>query len=239
MKRNDDYYYSDNYGSSGGRRGRSLAGIVFDFLAAVATAAFALALIVAYLTPYFNPSTLGSLTIVGMFAPVLYLAVIAALLYWTIRRRWIVAAALLVVLIAGAFDVSKFYRIEFKRRYQTEAGNRDLKMLTYNVHGFHNAHNKADAAPSPQCSRSFRQCPTYSASRSSTAPPTTSTQFKALTEATRGERGYIYMPYRGLCPQLRSKVSAAGRPLDQGLRVRARPRGYKPSTFRPRNGYSF
>ncbi len=33
MKRNDDYYYSDNYGSSGGRRGRSLAGIVFDFLA--------------------------------------------------------------------------------------------------------------------------------------------------------------------------------------------------------------
>ncbi len=48
MKRNDDYYYSDNYGSSGGRRGRSLAGIVFDFLAAVATAAFALALIVAY-----------------------------------------------------------------------------------------------------------------------------------------------------------------------------------------------
>ncbi len=147
MKRNDDYYYSDNYGSSGGRRGRSLAGIVFDFLAAVATVAFALALIVAYLTPYFNPSTLGSLTIVGMFAPVLYLAVIAALLYWTIRRRWIVAAALLVVLIAGAFDVSKFYRIEFKRRYQTEAGNRDLKMLTYNVHGFHNAHNKADAAP--------------------------------------------------------------------------------------------
>ena len=51
------------------------------------------------------------------------------------------------LVFGGPDSVSKFYRIEFKRRYQTEAGNRDLKMLTYNVHGCHNAHNKADAAP--------------------------------------------------------------------------------------------
>ncbi|MDE6140739.1 MAG: endonuclease/exonuclease/phosphatase family protein [Alistipes sp.] len=145
MGRHDDYYYADGYGSrDGGRRG-SLWLSVFDLIMVVVTAMFAVGLIVAFFTPYVDPSTFGSLTIIGIFAPLLYVAVLASMLFWLVRKRWITAAFLAVLVIIGAFDVSKFYRIDFKRHYEVSENRRSFTLMSYNVRGFFVGEGKSNA----------------------------------------------------------------------------------------------
>lgn len=145
MGRNDDYYYADGYGSHdrGGRTPLWL--VVVDLIMAVATLLLVVGLVVALFTPYIDPSTLGALTIVGIFAPLLYVAVLAAMLFWLVRRRWVVAALLAVPVIIGGFNVSKFYRIDFKRRYEVPQNKRSFTLLSYNVRGFFIDDGSSDA----------------------------------------------------------------------------------------------
>lgn len=145
MGRHDDYYYADGYGSREGEGHRPLWLTIVDLIMIVATALLAVGLIVAFVTPYIDPSTLGSLTIIGLFAPLLYVAVLAAMLFWLVRRRWIVAAVLAVLVVIGAFDVPRFYHIGFKRHYEQPENRRAFTLMSYNVRGFFFDEYTADA----------------------------------------------------------------------------------------------
>lgn len=136
MGRHDDYYYADGYGSREGEGRRPLWLTIVDLIMIVATALLAVGLIVAFVTPYIDPATLGSLTIIGIFAPLLYVAVLAAMLFWLVRRRWIIAAVLAVLVVIGAFDVPRFYHIGFKRHYEQPENRRAFTLMSYNVRGF-------------------------------------------------------------------------------------------------------
>lgn len=136
MGRHDDYYYADSYGSHDRGRRTPLWLVAVDLIMAAVSLLLTAGLVVALATPYIDPSTLGSLTIIGIFAPLLYVAVVAAMLFWVVRKRWVAAAVLAVPVIIGAFDVSKFYRIDFKRRYETAENKRSFTLMSYNVHGF-------------------------------------------------------------------------------------------------------
>lgn len=145
MGRHDDYYYADGYGLSERDGKTPLWLVIIDLIMAVASALFAVGLVVALFTPYVDPSTLGSLTIIGIFAPLLYLAVLVSLLFWLIRRRWVAAALLALPVIVGAFDVSKFYHLDFKRRYEVAENKRSFTLMSYNVRGFFTDDGRSDA----------------------------------------------------------------------------------------------
>lgn len=131
--------YNDTYGDGlGGTRPqqRTIFGVLLFVIMMAITCSASVALIIAYLTPYVSPSTFGSLTIVGIFAPILYITVVICMLVWLIMGRRIIAAAVAVVLIPGLFQISSFYNISLFREADAERGGRSFTLLSYNVHGF-------------------------------------------------------------------------------------------------------
>ena len=60
-------------------------------------------------------------------------------LYWIIRWRWVCAGAMLVVVVAGLFKVSLFWRPEIRRSYATETAfdRAAVKVMSYNVRSFY------------------------------------------------------------------------------------------------------
>ncbi len=132
--------YNDTYGSSFGGRSSDVGAAwwvrllyILLFLASVGAA---LALIIAYLTPYISPSTFGSLTIVGIFFPILYVVVLMLVMLWLVLRRWIMTAILAVVLVPGLFTISDFYKISLFRDKELPKDRTAFTLMTYNVHGF-------------------------------------------------------------------------------------------------------
>ncbi len=131
--------YNDTYGDGlGGARPqqRTIFGVLLFVIMMAITCSASVALIIAYLTPYVSPSSFGSLTIVGIFAPILYITVVICMLVWLIMGRRIIAAAVAVVLIPGLFQISSFYNISLFREADAERGGRSFTLLSYNVHGF-------------------------------------------------------------------------------------------------------
>lgn len=131
--------YNDTYGDGlGGARPqqRTIFGVLLFVIMMAITCSASVALSIAYLTPYVSPSSFGSLTIVGIFAPILYITVVICMLVWLIMGRRIIAAAVAVVLIPGLFQISSFYNISLFREADAERGGRSFTLLSYNVHGF-------------------------------------------------------------------------------------------------------
>lgn len=131
--------YNDTYGDGlGGKptQNRSVWGVLLFVVMLAVSCSFAVALIIAYLTPYVSPSTFGSLTIVGIFAPILYIVVFVCMLIWLIMRRWVIALILAVMLLPGLFRVSDFYNISLFRETEPERDNAVFTLLSFNVHGF-------------------------------------------------------------------------------------------------------
>ena len=124
MSKRNAVYNADPFNRPRGRRNRSFLGMLFVILLLALTMSFSVALIIAYLTPYVSPSTFGSLTIVGIFAPILYICVAACMLLWVILGYWKSAAAVFIILIPGLFRLSDFYSIDFMREAEQKNDKR-------------------------------------------------------------------------------------------------------------------
>lgn len=109
-----------------------------DLVATLVTIAVAAAMCMTLLVPYVNPARVWFLPVLGLAAPVVYAATMIAALYWIIRWRWVRASAMLVLVMAGLFRVTLFYRPELRRVYGTELSDRGtVKVMTYNVRSFY------------------------------------------------------------------------------------------------------
>lgn len=135
MARYNDIY-SDHFGGVRTPQRTSLWLVILYILLVVLSAASAIALFIAYLTPYIEPSSFGSLTIVGIFYPILFIVVLMLMMLWLVMRRWIEAAVLAVVLIPGLFSISDFYNVALYREKELPKDNAAFTLMTYNVHGF-------------------------------------------------------------------------------------------------------
>lgn len=96
------------------------------------------AMLLCYITPHVTPDKLGSLTIVGIFAPIIYLGVVIMMLVMTIFKRWTFAAILAIVAIIGIPHISKYYNIDFLRSVETPVDRSSFSIMTYNIRGFYN-----------------------------------------------------------------------------------------------------
>ena len=123
-------------GESQEKSKRTYFGMILFIVHLALTISLAVALIISYLTPYISPESFGSLTIVGHFAPILFVGVLVSLLIWLIAREWKVAGAVAIVLIPGLFYFSQFYNINFFRGSDSD-NKHAFTVLSYNVRGFY------------------------------------------------------------------------------------------------------
>lgn len=137
MVRQSERYNSEPFGTPRrGDRGGSMAGTILFIVLLACTMSLAVALFIAYLTPYVAPSTFGSLTIVGIFAPILYIGVAICLLLWVVMGRWRIAGCVALILIPGLFRFSDFYNVELHREVEQKPSRGSFTLLSYNVRGF-------------------------------------------------------------------------------------------------------
>ena len=127
--------YIGRYSKDGTRRRNSLLGTALYVGFMLLSAALVIALIIAYISPHTSPSSLGSLTIVGIFAPMIYIAVVLCMLLWVVLQRWIFAGVMLVALLPGISDIPKYYKIAFTREVEQTISKKSFKLMSYNVRG--------------------------------------------------------------------------------------------------------
>lgn len=139
MARKSETYNSEPFGSPTRKEhGGSLIGTILFIILLALTMSLSVALFIAYLTPHVEPSTFGSLTIVGIFAPILYIGVAICLLIWIVMGRWRIAGCVALMLIPGLFRFTDFYNVELHRYVEQKPSSRSFTLMSYNVRGFRN-----------------------------------------------------------------------------------------------------
>ena len=139
MVRRNDVYNSEPFGSPSRKaKDGSLMGVILFIVLLALTLSLSVALFIAYLTPHVSPSTFGSLTIVGIFAPILYISVVICMLVWVVMGRWKIAGVVALMLIPGLFRISDFYNVELHRAVEQKPSRNSFSLMSYNVRGFRN-----------------------------------------------------------------------------------------------------
>lgn len=139
MARRGETYNSEPFGRPSPKpKEGSFIGVILYIVLLALTISLSVALCIAYLTPYVQPSTFGSLTIVGIFAPILYISVVVCLLIWIVLGRWRIAGCVALLLLPGLFRFSDFYNVELHREVEQKPSRGSFTLMSYNVRGFRN-----------------------------------------------------------------------------------------------------
>lgn len=139
MVRRSDKYNSEPFGTPKRRSNDgSAVGALLAIVLFVVTVLLSVVLLIAYLTPHVAPSTFGSLTIVGIFAPILYIGEVICLLCWMIMGRWKIVGVVALLLVPGLFHISDFYNVVYMRQVEQKPSRGSFTLMSYNVRGFRN-----------------------------------------------------------------------------------------------------
>lgn len=132
-------YYSGYGERPAAKRRRSWIVWLLDGAMTLLSAVVAVVLVLTYLVPCVNPARVWFFPVLGLAAPITYVAGVILMLYWIIRWRWLRAGVMILIVVIGLFKVSLFWRPEIRRTYaQTEDFDRGtFKVMTYNVRSFY------------------------------------------------------------------------------------------------------
>lgn len=132
-------YYNSGIGRNKRRRGKKRSGkeltlLIFDILLAVMMAALLFLSLTIIICQYVSPVNSGFLSVLSLGAPIVYLLDIVVMFYWIVRMRWYLALAMGVMVFIGLFYLSRYYKLEIDRKYDTSFQERKyVKVMTYNV----------------------------------------------------------------------------------------------------------
>lgn len=132
--------YYNSYGERpAGKQRRSWILWLLDGAMTLLSAVVVVLLVLTYLVPCVNPSRVWFFPVLGLAAPITYVAGVILMLYWIIRWRWLRAGVMILIVVIGLFKVSLFWRPEIRRTYaETENFDRgSFKVMTYNVRSFY------------------------------------------------------------------------------------------------------
>lgn len=131
-------YYDKGYGRPSDKPRRSVTMWIVDVVLTLLTVVVAAAMILTYLVPWVHPARVWFFPVLGLAAPAVYVASVVLTLYWIIRWRILRASSMLLLVIAGLFEVSLFWRPEVRRNYGESGYDRGtFKLMTYNVRSFY------------------------------------------------------------------------------------------------------
>ena len=132
-----DNKYIGRYGHNTPKERSTVIHLLLKTLMYVVCISLAVALVICYLSPYISPSSMGSLTIIGIFSPIIYIAVVICALLMIVIKQWILSAILSLLVIIGLPDISKFYNIAFMRPAEVTTDRNSFTLMSYNVRGFY------------------------------------------------------------------------------------------------------
>lgn len=116
------------------RSGKSIAMFLLDAVVTVVMSLLILCTFVVIICQYISPEKSGILSVIAIGAPIIYLLDIVVMFYWIVRWRWYRAVMMIVTVVAGLFYLSRYYKIDISRHYETSYVERRYhKVMTYNV----------------------------------------------------------------------------------------------------------
>lgn len=96
---------------------------------------FVLALLMAYLANYANPSKFWFFSLFGMFYQIILLGNILFVLYWIVRWKWIAILSITAILI-GFNHIGRHYQLNLWKKNNNKSSKTTVKFLSYNVKNF-------------------------------------------------------------------------------------------------------
>ncbi len=109
-----------------------------DGIVTLLSLAAAAAMILTFLVPWIDPGRVWFLPLVGLAAPVTYVATVVLALWWVIRWRLLRASLMMALVVGGLFRLSLYYKPAIRRVYDNETfGRGTFKVMTYNVRSFY------------------------------------------------------------------------------------------------------
>ncbi len=132
-------YYSNSISRKRRRKsraysGKTLALFLLDIVVTLAMALLIFATVATIICQYISPEKSGVLSTLVLGAPIFYLLDIVVMFYWVVRWRWYRAAVMIGVVVLGLFYLSRYYKIDIDRHYDTSFKEyRHIKVMTYNV----------------------------------------------------------------------------------------------------------
>ena len=132
-------YYSNGIGRSKRRKarvynGKTLALFLLDAVTTLMMLLLIFLTITVVICQYISPEKSGVFSVLALGAPIIYLLDVAVMFYWVVRWRWYRALAMIAVVILGLFYLSRYYKVEIDRHYDTSfKESRYIKVMTYNV----------------------------------------------------------------------------------------------------------
>lgn len=131
-------YYKESFGRRGYQRKKKRTKSVWTVLADWTMYLVSFLLICTTVTilamHYTPPQRMWVLPVLTLFAPIIYILDIAAMLYWIIRWQWRPALCVGAFVIIGIFYLPLYYKIDLARKYSTKYVERNFtKVVTYNI----------------------------------------------------------------------------------------------------------
>lgn len=114
--------------------GSKLAMFLLDIVATLLMVVLLFCTITAIICQYVSPEKSGVLSVIALAVPIIYLLDIVLMFYWVVRWRWYRAMVMIAVVVVGLFYLSRYYKLELDRKYDTSYRERRYtKIMTYNV----------------------------------------------------------------------------------------------------------
>lgn len=132
-------YYTNSINRSKKRKKRVYSGksfilFILDIVVTLAMLLLIFSTITAIVCQYISPEKSGVLSVISIGAPIIYLFDIVVMFYWVVRWRWYRAVAMMAVVVLGLFYLSRYYKIDVDRHYNTSFSERNYtKIMTFNV----------------------------------------------------------------------------------------------------------
>ena len=132
-----EYYRNPYEFKSEKNESRSLWLIVSDAIMWIFTLAILAAMFLIFIGRFISPERMWYFSLLGLVAPMVYIALILSMLYWIIRWKGIAIMLTGIFVIIGLFHVSLYYKIDYTKQYGEKSYDRTaLKVLTFNTHNF-------------------------------------------------------------------------------------------------------
>jgi endonuclease/exonuclease/phosphatase family metal-dependent hydrolase len=91
-----------------------------------------------FIVPYVAPAKMGIFPVLALAAPAFYVVAVLLALYWIIRWRMGRAGWMLLLVVAGFFRMSLFWKPQLGREYEEKRYDRStFKVMTFNVRNFY------------------------------------------------------------------------------------------------------
>ena len=114
--------------------GKEFILLLLDLFVTLVMALLVFATVTSVVCQYISPERSGILSTLALVAPVVYLLDIVVMFYWVVRWRWYRASLMIAVVVLGLFYVSRYYKFDFDRQYDTSyIERRYTKVVTYNI----------------------------------------------------------------------------------------------------------